>query len=355
MVLALTGGFLGSGKTTAIVNAYKELMTRGKNVAVVTNDQGSQQVDSVFVQAMGVMVKEVSNGCFCCQYNELESHLDNLMESEHPDIIFAESVGSCTDLVATIVKPLYLRKPELKVVVSVFVDAAFVNALMEGVALFDDESIRYIYKKQLEEANLLVINKTDLVTTQQLANVDLVLTTEYPGKVIVHQNALQDVTTWISAIESFNRFIPGDSLDINYNVYAEGESKLAWLDKSILIQTPLGDGAFLARAIIRSIFDQLQTRNYKIGHLKFFLDGGDWWEKISFTAMSTSGEIRIRHEQVRQLKILINARVQTDPKALKDLVDEVIEMMEKSNGCTISTEKESVFKPGFPMPVHRVK
>ncbi len=130
MVLALTGGFLGSGKTTAIVNACMELISRGKKVVVVTNDQGNQQVDSAFVQAMGVMVREVSNGCFCCQYNELESHLETLTESEHPDVIFAESVGSCTDLIATIVKPLYQRKPELKVVVSVFADAAFVNALI---------------------------------------------------------------------------------------------------------------------------------------------------------------------------------------------------------------------------------
>jgi Ni2+-binding GTPase involved in maturation of urease and hydrogenase len=355
MILALTGGFLGSGKTTAIVTACKELMTRGKKVAVVTNDQGNQQVDSAFVHAMGVKVKEVSNGCFCCQYYELENHLDNLLESEHPDIIFAESVGTCTDLVATIVKPLYQRKPELKVVVSVFADAAFVNALMEGVALLEEESIRYLYKKQLEETNLLVINKTDLVTAEQLAHVDLVLTTEYPGKVIVHQNALQDVSPWINAIESFYKIVPGDSLDIDYALYGEGESRLAWLDKSILIQTPLGNGSFLARTIIRSIFDQMQIRNYKIGHLKFFLDGGDWREKISFTAISTSGEIRIRHEQVSQLKILINARVQSDPQALKDLVDEVIEKIVKSNRCTITTEKESAFKPGFPIPVHRVR
>lgn len=355
MVLALTGGFLGSGKTTAIVKACMELISRGKKVAVVTNDQGNQQVDSVFVEATGIMVREVSNGCFCCHYNELESHLETLTEREHPDIIFAESVGSCTDLIATIVKPLYQRKPELKVVVSVFADAAFVNALMEGVALFDDESIRYIYKKQLEEAHLLVINKTDLVSAGQLANVDMVLSAEYPGKVIVHQNALLDVSTWINAIESFYKFIPGNSLDIDYEVYGEGESKLAWLDKSIVIRSPFDNGAFVARAIIRSIFDQLQIRNHKIGHLKFFLDGGDWNEKISFTAMSTSGEVRIRHEHVSQLKILINARVQTEPQALKNLVDEVIEKIGKSNRCTITTEKECAFKPGFPIPLHRVK
>ncbi len=354
MILALTGGFLGSGKTTAIVNACKQLISKNKRVAVITNDQGNQQVDSAFVRAMGVMVKEVGNGCFCCQYNELDRHLESLRDSEQPDIIFAESVGSCTDLIATIVKPLSERKPELKVVVSIFADAAFLNALVEGLSLFDDESIRYIYKKQLEEADLLVINKTDLITPIQLANVDRVIRTEYPNKQILHQNSLKDVTAWSSAIEEFSDDVKRHSLAIDYDIYGEGESKLAWLDKSMVIKAPHGDAAFIARNIIRSIFDQLQSSNCRIGHLKFFLEGNDWNEKISFTAMSTSGEVRIRHDDVSQLNMLINARVQTSPEVLKNLVDKAINVIKDLHNCEITIDREDVFKPGYPKPVHRV-
>lgn len=353
MILALTGGFLGSGKTTAIVNACKSLISRNKRVAVITNDQGNQQVDSAFVRAMGVMVREVGNGCFCCQYDELENHLQQLESSEHPDLIFAESVGSCTDLIATIVKPLYRRRPDLEIVVSVFVDASFLNALMEGNALFEDESIRYIYKKQLEEADVLVINKTDLITAVQLSNVYQVLRDEYPGKKILHQNSLKEVSSWITTLEKFKELIPRYSLDIDYNIYAEGESKLAWLDKSIVIQSPHGNGAFIAREIIRSIFNSMQSCQYKIGHLKFFLEGENWNEKISFTATSTSGEVRIGHDEIFQFKMLINARVQAEPTQLKKLVDEVIDLIKEINACSIVSEKESVFKPGYPKPVHR--
>lgn len=353
MILALTGGFLGSGKTTAIVNACKSLISRDKKVAVITNDQGNQQVDSEFVRAMGVMVREVGNGCFCCQYHELEDHLQQLEASEHPEIVFAESVCSCTDLIATIVKPLYRRRPDLKVVVSVFTDACFLNALMEGNSVFGDESIRYIYKKQLEEADVLMINKTDLITPVQLSNVDQVIRVEYPGKKILHQNSLLDVSSWITALEEFKELTPRHSLDIDYDIYAEGESKLAWLDKSIVIQSPHGNGALIAREIIRSIFNSMHNRHYKIGHLKFFLEGEDWYEKISFTATSTSGEVRIRHDEVFQLKVLINARVQVEPARLKELVDEVIDLIKEANACSIAFEKESVFKPGYPKPVHR--
>lgn len=355
MIVALTGGFLGSGKTTAIVNACKQLISKNRSVAVITNDQGNQQVDRAFVKAMGFMVKEVGSGCFCCQYNELESHLQSLQDSEQPGIIFAESVGSCTDLVATIVKPLSKRKPEVKMVVSVFVDASFMNALLRRQTLFDDESIRYIYKKQLEEADVLVINKTDLITQKELKVVDQVIKADYPGKIILHQNALTDVSLWINSIEGFSEFNPRHSLDIDYDIYGEGESKLAWLDKSIVIQATLGDGAFIARNIIRAIFDQLYQTDCKIGHLKFFLEGNNWNEKISFTATSTSGEVRIRHDDVFHLKMLINARVQTEPDQLKKLIDEVIDGIEELYTCLITTDKEDAFKPGYPNPVYREK
>jgi hypothetical protein len=310
-------------------------------------------VDSEFVRAIGVMMREVGNGCFCCQYHELENHLQQLEASEHPDIVFAESVGSCTDLIATIVKPLYRRRPDLKIVVSVFADASFLNALMDGNSVFGDESIRYIYKKQLEEADVLVINKTDLIAPEQLSNVDQVIRIEYAGKKILHQNSLLDVSMWITALEEFNELTPRHSLDIDYDIYAEGESKLAWLDKSIIIQSSHGNGAFIAREIIRSIFDSMYSRQYKIGHLKFFLEGKDWYEKISFTATSTSGEVRIRHDEVSQLKMLINARAQVEPTQLKELVDEVIDKIKETNSCIIISEEESVFKPGYPKPVHR--
>jgi len=353
MVLALTGGFLGSGKTTAIVNACKALVSQHKKVAVITNDQGDQQVDSAFVRTIGVMVKEVGNGCFCCQYNELESHIQHLDASEHPDVIFAESVGSCTDLIATLVKPLSKRKPELKIVVSVFADAGFLSAVMEGRTLFADESIRYIYKKQLEEADVLVINKTDLITPLQLEHVDKLIKLENPGKAVIHQNSLEDVSTWLTSIDQFRVPVSRHSLDIDYDIYGEGESKLAWLDKSIVIQAPYGNGAFIARGLIRSLFDQIQSDNYRIGHLKFFLDGEDWQQKISFTATSTSGEVRIKQENVFHLKMLINARVQTEPEYLKKLVNDVIDRTKNASVCTIITERESVFKPGYPRPAHR--
>src|SRR6185295_14842032 len=97
----LVNGFLGSGKTTAIVNACKQLIGNQKKIAIITNDQGTQQVDSAYVQSLSMPNGEVANGCFCCRYNQLEKIVTELTTSEQPETFFAESVGSCTDLIAT--------------------------------------------------------------------------------------------------------------------------------------------------------------------------------------------------------------------------------------------------------------
>ena len=87
MKLILVGGFLGSGKTTAIVSACQSLMSRGVSVAVITNDQGDQQVDHAYVRGLGINSKEVSNGCFCCNYQQLDQHIHSLTESTAPEFI----------------------------------------------------------------------------------------------------------------------------------------------------------------------------------------------------------------------------------------------------------------------------
>jgi Ni2+-binding GTPase involved in maturation of urease and hydrogenase len=356
MKLILAGGFLGSGKTTAIVHACQHLMAEGKRVAMITNDQGDQQVDSAFAKNLGISTGEVSNGCFCCRYDDLDAQLESLEANDHPDVVFAESVGSCTDIVATVVKPLLYYKSDITVVVAVFADVDMLVAFIEGRASFLEESVRYIYKKQLEEADLIVLNKVDLITKEQLDVADGVIRNEYPGKKIVYQNSLkhEDVVAWLDTLDELASRGERDSLVIDYDVYGNGEAQLAWLDKSIIIQSPLGNGGFVARQIIRSIFNQLNQQQLTIGHLKFFVATDKWSDKISFTTASTSAAIKIPQEDIQRVTLLINARIQTDPSTLEVLIDNVLKNVQASESCAVVTESHSVFKPGFPQPTHRM-
>jgi len=75
MDLHLVGGFLGSGKTTAIIGAVKILLSQGKTAAVITNDQGKYLIDTAFFRLSDVPTVEVTGGCFCCNYDDLDDRL----------------------------------------------------------------------------------------------------------------------------------------------------------------------------------------------------------------------------------------------------------------------------------------
>ena len=108
MKVYLVGGFLGAGKTSAIRALSRALAARGERVAIVTNDQGHALVDTALVQGDAAMVSEIGGGCFCCRYPELEAALF-AAEDAGASVAVAEAVGSCTDLVATVLSPLAER------------------------------------------------------------------------------------------------------------------------------------------------------------------------------------------------------------------------------------------------------
>src|SRR5438309_8681529 len=102
----MVGGFLGAGKTTTLARLARHYTDHGLKVGLVTNDQAQDLVDTNSVRAQGFAVEEVAGACFCCRFDDLVNKVGRLQEGERPDVIMAEPVGSCTDLVATVVQPL---------------------------------------------------------------------------------------------------------------------------------------------------------------------------------------------------------------------------------------------------------
>src|ERR1700733_11053513 len=111
--VAIVGGFLGAGKTTLILAAAQELKHRGIRSAIILNDQGSELVDTDLATRNGIQSGEVTGGCFCCKLSDLLSVIGEL-RAHSPDVIFAEPVGSCTDISATTLHPLLEYRDEFR-------------------------------------------------------------------------------------------------------------------------------------------------------------------------------------------------------------------------------------------------
>ena len=354
MKLCLVGGFLGSGKTTAILSASKILSEENISVAIVTNDQGKQLVDTALFNSAHLSNREVGNGCFCCNYEKFYDALLNLEKSASPDIIFAEAVGSCADLVATIINPLRRFDPSVGIVFSVLADANALLASLEGRSSFASEHIRYIYKKQLEEAGILVVNKSDSLIPNEVEHIRDALESEYPGKKLLFQDSRNEesIRQWVNLIKNSDSVDSSPSLNIDYEKYAQGEAALAWLDAIVTIQSK-ENAIRKSFEFIDELFQAVAFENLAIGHLKFFVESGDWSQKVSYTDKNIAAGTGWNNSRSSEYsRIIVNARIETNPDRIERLFFQSLERCRDPHS-KIDIENLASFQPGYPKPTFR--
>ncbi len=357
MNLHLVGGFLGSGKTTAIIHAAQALMARGQRVGVITNDQGKYLVDTDFFRLADLPAVEVSGGCFCCNYDDLDARLAQLIDTARPDVIFAESVGSCADIVATVVKPLLQLGHEgvSPSSFSVFADGRLLRRRLLGQDLPFSDDVVYIFDKQIEEAGLVVVNKSDLLNKSAADEVHALLSQHYPDKPYLLQSSLTvaGILPWLDKLQSGSLALPTTSLDIDYSRYGAGEAQLAWLDEQVSLRFPAGQGRSLVQKALAYLLAALNERQAGIGHLKFILqaDGIPGGVKLSFTTLAEPGwEAKIPEIAGEEAGLLVNARVEMDAIDLKAMLKDAL----AQSGLQFTTHSEMAFHPPQPAPTHRL-
>jgi G3E family GTPase len=359
MKIHLVGGFLGSGKTTAIANTCKILADKGITTSVITNDQGDYLVDSRFIQHTGIPYAEVTGGCFCCNYNQLDTQINNLINRNNPTAIFAEFVGSCTDLVATVLKPLleYRGSDNEQVTFSSFVDARLLLMHLRGNELPFGLETNYIWEKQIEEAEILIMNKIDLLKKKELEKLKMLAIKSYPGKQLLFQNSLdkESLNKWIEIINTEQKNQVHKSIDIDYVMYGKGEANLAWLDEEIEIISSDNSSLEKTYGFIKRLSDDIMNKKLPVGHLKFYLSFNNKSEKLSYTTISDNPvQVPDIFEKAGSVDLLVNARIQTSPEELKNILFDNLNQIKSIKGITVNEKFLSYFKPGFPDPVHRM-
>jgi Ni2+-binding GTPase involved in maturation of urease and hydrogenase len=357
MNLHIIGGFLGSGKTTAIINASNLLMQQGKVVGVVTNDQGNYLVDTNFIASKNIPTTEVTNGCFCCNFNSLSDQLEVLDRTIYPDYIFAESVGSCTDLVATVLKPLQIFKKELisGLTFSVFVDSRLLLDHLRGTKLPFSDAVSYIFSKQIEEADLLIVNKIDLLPFSYLEILQDLMDAHLERKIVICQNSLngEHIQNWLNILNSWP-MRRRDSLDIDYQKYGKGEAELAWLDEGISIHTDDNSAWDCAIHLIEMIVNEIKQRAIAVGHLKFMVKGENFNHKISFTTLIDEEWLEnLPGLSAGNVQIMVNARIETSPEVARSIVKKGVASISVPGNIIVESH-EQAFQPGFPNPTYRI-
>jgi G3E family GTPase len=95
MQLIVISGFLGSGKTTAMLSFARELAAKGRKVAIIVNEIGAIGIDNVLLKQIGANVWEILGGCICCTLaGELGSTLTRLAADFAPEVVLLEPSGA---------------------------------------------------------------------------------------------------------------------------------------------------------------------------------------------------------------------------------------------------------------------
>jgi G3E family GTPase len=362
----MIGGFLGAGKTTAIGSLARRLVGQGIRVGLITNDQGRNLVDTAMLRSQGFATEEIPGGCFCCRFNALVEASQRLTESARPEVFIAEPVGSCTDLVATVTYPLRRLYGDNFTVapVSVLVDpirALRVFGLEKGGNF--SAKVLYIYHKQIEEADLVVISKCDLVDEARLQSLRQAIAARNPRKEILAVSARDgtNLDAWFGRITSAEQSAR-TAMDVDYQVYAEGEARLGWLNCTVQLSAKKAfDAAAFLKQLAGEIQRRLQARQAEVAHLKMTVSPED----------SVTGEIAAVNlarndfvpelssqlaEPVRSGQMIINLRAEAAPDVLGTAVRQGLVVAAKRFPTLQATlDHLEHFRPGKPTPTHRIK
>ncbi|MCB0081888.1 MAG: hypothetical protein KDE47_13195 [Caldilineaceae bacterium] len=351
--IAIVGGFLGAGKTTLLLTAARRLAARGYRVGLITNDQGADLVDTSLAQQADVPVTEVAGGCFCCRFPDLLAGLQRLIDVADPHIILAEPVGSCTDLIATVLRPLVSFYGE-------HYRLAPLTVLHDATRNLDAfaPDVRYLHDRQLAEAELILLNKCDLLPNDAAPPLAQ-LATDYPQAHLLATSAKSGagVDGWLDIVLGQESRNP-EALLIDYERYAQAEAALGWLNARGLVRA---DEAFGAAAwtedLLTALAQACANVQASIAHIKALVTMPDATLKASIAQAASPIMWDLTNEQAQtiSLEFTLNVRVNAPPQLLEQVVHQTLERVKPQPSARYYFTHFECFSPLPPQPTHRIE
>lgn len=339
MRVHVLGGFLGAGKTALARSVASELRSQGERVALITNDQGRSLVDTRLCQDAAPDVREITGGCFCCRYPALETALLAARDSG-ATVAIAEAVGSCTDLVATVLAPLADRCAARLVMqpLAVVVDPWRVRQMQsDGMP----DNVAFLFRKQIEEADVILLSRADLGPPQVT---DAIRRWNRDAPIIAVSGLTGGgISEWLTVATTHQ----AQPLLIDYERYAAAEALLGWCNARVRIR---GAGCLDTKDSMRRFLRAMSR--VPVAHVKVTsLDPAGGWGAI----VRQGGTPHILDEgmspSASELTWLVNARVALAPERLERAVRQA--MTAAFDDVEVTWDEFECFSPSRPNPTHR--
>jgi G3E family GTPase len=234
--IVLITGALGSGKTTLMRNI---LAAAGKRFAVVMNEFGQIAIDGRLIAGKAVTLIELAGGCVCCSLTgEFEAAVREIIDRARPDCILVEATGVAeADALSYEVAE---NLPEVRL------DS--VITIVDAYAAVRYPRLGYAARNQLEAADIVLLNKTDLVSAGELEHTSNEVRRINPRAVCIHTRHCALDFDLLFGLGVTERFKPKKHHAPEQHLDAVVFTSSRCLDEERFLQL-LGD---LPRAVIRA-------------------------------------------------------------------------------------------------------
>lgn len=190
--LYLVTGFLGAGKTTFLKNFIR--LFNGQRLHVIVNEYGKEGIDGKLLKEMGTVLDEINNGSiFCsCRLDKFEEVLKKALESQ-PDVILIEASGLSNPVNVRKIMAQEEKFPGLE--------------YMGSICLLDAKRFHKVYetasvvKKQIGISDVILINKTDIASAEELENVRRIIREHRPDIPVLETCFGKIEEAWLSEMK----------------------------------------------------------------------------------------------------------------------------------------------------------
>lgn len=331
----VTSGFLGAGKTTSMLAFARSINARWGKAAILANDLGASNiVDADFTATSDVLTTSIAGNCICYQHENLVDKLRQLVAGG-ATVIFSDIPGCGIGALDHVYLQLAEREGEEFELMpfTCIVDPERLRMLMEGEGDLNlPAEMRFLLDAQMAEADLIVLNKVDLLSSAEVEKRLALIRTLHPDTPVMTMSARtgEGVDAVVDYLMTHEAAAEHREIGYGSEAFMAAERLLSWYNRRVFLEQR-EDRNLDFNAVLGGLFEEirsgLKAKGGNVPHLKMFASGvGDDFFKASLIGVDYPVEYDHKlAAEYSALSVIINARAAAESEAVAAAVDDALD------------------------------